>query len=49
MGNYSGLPEWLNMITSVPKGVREEDVTVKMEHQSDTALLALKMEEWIVS
>ena len=37
MGDDSGLSGWLIIITSFPKGVREEDVTLKVEQQSDTA------------
>ena len=37
MGDDSGLSGWLNIITVVPKGVREKDVTLKTEQQSDTA------------
>lgn len=40
----------LNIITMVPKGVREKDMTLKwssrvIQHERDTALLALKTEE----
>lgn len=37
MRDDSGLSGWLNIITMVPKGVREKDMTLKMEQQSDTA------------
>ena len=37
MGDDPGLSGWLNIITVVPKGVREKDVTLKTAQQSDTA------------